>query len=64
MFVAEGFDAQQVAAFNSLLDLLLEMMIEFIVELTSRLRVVPMQGYAGIIGTLAMMMEEGRYANN
>ncbi len=59
---ADGFDETQMAVISDMLDSVLRLMIDLIVQLAGRLRVIPMQETSGVTGILAQMMKEASHA--
>lgn len=61
---ADDFNESQVSLLSELLDLIPEMILDFIVQLAGRLEVIPMTELSGITRILTLMMQEEGYADN
>ncbi|MGD9118742.1 MAG: hypothetical protein PVJ08_08455 [Dehalococcoidia bacterium] len=60
----DGLDAKQLQVINCIIDELPETIIDLLIKIVARIRVIPMQEYAGISQILIQMMREGDYADN
>ena len=60
----DGLDARQLKIISQAIDYLPDMMINLLVWIVGRLKVVPMQEATNISRVLAKMMKEGGYGNN
>ena len=61
---ADDFNESQVSLLSELLDLIPEMILDFIVQLAGRLEVIPMTELSGITRILTLMIQEEGYADN
>lgn len=59
-----GFSESEIDLLSEFLDLIPGMILDLIIELTGRLKVVPMTELSGITRTLTLMMQEEEYADH
>lgn len=60
----DGFDAKQMEIIGYIIDNLPEMIIDLLIWIVGRLKVIPMQEGTSLSKILAQMMKEGGYADN